>query len=69
MSLPGFLKHLRVLERAGLVETAKVGRVRHCRLAPRPLAAAEQWLHSHRAFWAGQLESLDRFLREPSPTE
>lgn len=69
ISLPGFLKHVRVLERAGLVTTSKVGRVRHCHLTPRPLAVAERWIHSHRAFWEGQLESLDRFLRESSPKE
>ena len=69
MSLPGFLKHIRVLEQAGLVTTLKVGRVRHCRLAPGPLAAAQAWIHSHRAFWDGQLASLDRYLLESAPRE
>jgi DNA-binding transcriptional ArsR family regulator len=69
MSLPAFLKHIRVLERAGVLTTSKVGRVRHCRLAPHRLAEAERWIHAHRAFWEAQLESLDRFLRERPPTE
>ena len=70
MSLPAFLKHLRVLEDAGIVSTAKVGRVRRCRLAPARLAEAERWIHAHRAFWEGQLASLDRFLRQrPSAEE
>jgi DNA-binding transcriptional ArsR family regulator len=69
MSLPAFLKHVRVLERAGLVTTSKVGRVRQCRLTPKRLAEAALWIQSHRAFWAAQLESLDRFLRERPPTE
>ena len=64
MSLPAFLKHVGVLERAGVLTTSKTGRVRHCRLAPRRLVEAERWIHSHRAFWEAQLESLDRFLRE-----
>jgi len=65
MSLPAFLKHVRVLEDAGLLTSAKTGRVRRCRLAPRGLAEAERWLHAHRAFWEGQLRSLDRFLTAP----
>jgi len=69
MSLPAFLKHVRVLERAGLLTTSKVGRVRRCRLAPLPLAEAERWMHAHRAFWEAQLESLDRFLSERPHTE
>jgi DNA-binding transcriptional ArsR family regulator len=64
MSLPAFLKHLKVLEEAGLVATSKVGRVRRCRLAPQALADAEAWLRAHRAFWEAQLQSLDRFLQE-----
>ena len=69
MSLPAFLKHVRVLERAGLLTTSKVGRVRHCRLAPLRLAEAERWIHAHRAFWEAQLESLDRFLNVRTHSE
>jgi DNA-binding transcriptional ArsR family regulator len=70
MSLPAFLKHVRVLEASGILTTAKVGRVRRCRLAPQRLAEAERWIHAHRAFWEGQLRSLDRFLSEnPTPED
>jgi DNA-binding transcriptional ArsR family regulator len=64
MSLPGFLKHVGVLERAGLLTTEKVGRTRHCRLVTPRLAAAERWIREHRVFWEAQLVSLDRFLQD-----
>lgn len=62
MSLPGFLKHVRVLEEAGLVTTRKEGRIRTCRLEAGSLADAEAWLSKHRIFWQRQLDSLERFL-------
>jgi DNA-binding transcriptional ArsR family regulator len=69
MSLPGFLKHVRVLEEAGLVTTRKDGRVRTCRLEAGSLAAAEEWLSKHRIFWQRQLDSLERFLSIPEQKE
>jgi DNA-binding transcriptional ArsR family regulator len=69
MSLPGFLKHLRVLEQAALVTTRKEGRVRTCRLQASSLADAEEWLSKHRIFWQRQLDSLERFLSTPDPKE
>lgn len=69
MSLPAFLKHLRVLEDAGIMTSSKVGRVRHCSLAPRRLAEAERWIHAHRSFWDGQLRSLERFLTTSQTNE
>lgn len=65
MSLPGFLKHVRVLELAGLVTTRKDGRVRRCRLEAGSLADAEAWLSKHRIFWQRQLDALERFLAAP----
>lgn len=62
MSLPAFLKHVRVLEASGLLVTEKRGRVRTCRLLTAPLAQAETWLSEHRAFWTRQLDSLEHFL-------
>ena len=62
MSLPAFLKHVRVLEEAGILASTKIGRVRHCTLAPGRLQEAERWIHAHRAFWEGQLRSLEHFL-------
>jgi DNA-binding transcriptional ArsR family regulator len=66
MSLPAVMKHLRVLERAGLVKQRKKGRVRHCRLAARPLKQAEAWLSQYRMFWEHQLDALDRYLTPSS---
>ena len=63
MSLPAVMKHLRVLEQAGLVAQKKIGRTRHCRLAAEPLKEAEQWISQYRRFWEGTLDALERFLR------
>jgi DNA-binding transcriptional ArsR family regulator len=62
MTLPGFLKHVRILERAGLVSTRKVGRVRECRLLTAPLSEASDWIERHTAFWEHQLSSLEQFF-------
>jgi DNA-binding transcriptional ArsR family regulator len=64
MSLPAVSKHLRMLERAGLLEHRKHGRSRICRLSARRMRAADDWLSHYRRFWDARLESLDRFLRE-----
>jgi len=64
MSLPAVMKHLRVLERAGLVTQKKTGRTRRCRLAARPLKKAEAWISQYRAFWETQFDALDRYLVE-----
>ncbi|MEQ1856703.1 MAG: metalloregulator ArsR/SmtB family transcription factor [Longimicrobiales bacterium] len=69
MSLPGFLKHVRVLEDAGLVTTEKLGRVRRCRLVPGALDEAQAWIRTHRAFWNAQMDSLDRYLESNPPAE
>ena len=65
MSLPAVMKHLRVLEHAGLVSQQKTGRTRFCRLAPKPLKEAEQWISQYRQFWEGAFDSLERFLSQP----
>ncbi|WAI86159.1 MULTISPECIES: ArsR/SmtB family transcription factor [Achromobacter] len=62
MSLPAFLKHLRVLEDAGLIARAKDGRVVSCTLSPEPMQAASDWLARYEKFWTGQLDSLARYL-------
>lgn len=64
MSLPAVMKHLRVLEHAGLVTQKKSGRTRHCQLAPDPLKDAQDWIAHYRIFWERQFASLDRFLAE-----
>ena len=65
MSLPAVMKHIRVLEQAGLVAQKKIGRTRHCRLAAEPLKEAEQWISQYRRFWEGTLDALERFLSQP----
>jgi len=62
MSLPGVMKHLRVLQRAGLVTQRKVGRSRRCRLVARPLKDAEDWISRYRKFWENQFDALERYL-------
>ena len=64
MSLPGFMKHLRVLEEAGLVERAKEGRVVQCTLAANPMREAASWLARYEKFWTGRLDALDRYLKQ-----
>ncbi len=62
MSLPAVSKHIRVLERAGLLRRSVDGRVHRCRLDPEPLADANRWIRQTRAFWDGQLDRLAQLL-------
>ncbi|HET6827755.1 MAG TPA: metalloregulator ArsR/SmtB family transcription factor [Ramlibacter sp.] len=68
MSLPGFMKHLRVLEEAGLVLRAKEGRTVHCELAPQALEDAAMWLAHYERFWTRQLDALGRYLYHQEET-
>ncbi|MFY0635989.1 MAG: helix-turn-helix transcriptional regulator [Vannielia sp.] len=58
IALPTFLKHLKVLENAGLVHSTKQGRVRTVHIEAEPLAAAEHWLTTQRTLWEGRLNRL-----------
>jgi len=62
MSLPGFMKHLRVLEDAGLVNRTKEGRVVSCALSARPMKDASAWMSRYEKFWTEKLDSLARYL-------
>jgi DNA-binding transcriptional ArsR family regulator len=64
MSLPAVSKHVRILERAGLVRRTIDGRVHRCALEPGPLEEADQWLARYRALWEDALESLARYVTE-----
>jgi DNA-binding transcriptional ArsR family regulator len=62
MSLPGFMKHLRVLEDAGLVSRTKEGRVVSCALEAQPMKEASVWMSRYEKFWTDKLDSLARYL-------
>lgn len=62
MSLPGFMKHLRVLEDAGLIAREKEGRVVSCELSAAPMKAASTWMARYEKFWSDKLDSLARYL-------
>lgn len=64
MTLTGMKKHVDVLERAGLVATEKVGRVRTCRLGASRLDDEKAWLESYRQRWSSRFEALDEILEE-----
>jgi DNA-binding transcriptional ArsR family regulator len=64
MAGPSFLKHLRVLESAGLIRTRKRGRVRTARLEANALRWMEEWTAVHRAEWARHLDDLGEFLKQ-----
>jgi DNA-binding transcriptional ArsR family regulator len=65
MSLAGASKHVKALERGGLVRRSVQGRTHICRLEPAPLAAAEAWLQYYAHFWNQSLAALDAALRGP----
>lgn len=62
MSLPAVSKHLRVLERAGLLKQQRDGRVRRCTLEPEPLRQASEWVAFYRKFWTDRLDALADFF-------
>jgi DNA-binding transcriptional ArsR family regulator len=61
---PTISKHLKVLERAGLLERIIEGRVHRFRLRQKPLREAERWIARRQAFWTGAVDQLDRLLKE-----
>lgn len=62
MTLTGMRKHVSVLERAGLVTTEKVGRVRNCTLGRRRLEEEAVWIEQHRQLWSARFETLDKLV-------
>lgn len=62
LRLPTILRHLSVLEGAGLIVTAKDGRVRSCAFAPQGLAPMQDWLDGQRALWEARLDRLDEYV-------
>jgi DNA-binding transcriptional ArsR family regulator len=68
MSLAAASKHVKVLERAGLVRRTVQGRTHYCRLDPKPLAGAQEWLSFYEKFWTERLDALEALLRHPDKT-
>jgi DNA-binding transcriptional ArsR family regulator len=64
MSLPAVSKHLKVLERAGLIARGREAQWRPCRIEPRALKDVDDWLERYRRFWDESFDRLDDYLRE-----
>jgi DNA-binding transcriptional ArsR family regulator len=64
MTLPGVSKHIRVLERAGLISRGRVAQSRPCRLEAAPLREAADWVEGYRRFWEGSFDRLEDYLTE-----
>lgn len=64
MSLPAVSKHLKVLERAGLIARGREAQWRPCRLEPAPLAQASGWLERYRSFWEQSFDRLEDYLTD-----
>ena len=64
MSQPAISKHLKVLERAGLISRGKDGQRRPCRIEARPMAEACEWLENYRQLWEANFQRLDALLEE-----
>lgn len=68
MSLPGISKHLKVLQRAGLIEQGRKAQWRPCRLQPGPLRDVADWVSHYRRHWEESFERLDAYLRDLQDT-
>jgi DNA-binding transcriptional ArsR family regulator len=68
MSLPAVSKHLRVLEKAGLLRRRRYGRVHEIELDAGPLRQAAQWVEDYRKFWEGSLDRLAEYLEKTKRT-
>ena len=64
ISLAAVSKHLRVLEKAGLVIQEREGRIRRCRISAKPLKEASRWIERYRRFWEESFDRLDNYLHD-----
>jgi DNA-binding transcriptional ArsR family regulator len=71
MSLAAASKHIQALEKAGLVKRTIRGRIHYCRIDPRPLERADDWLRGYERLWDTRIERLTEMLRHPdnAPSE
>jgi DNA-binding transcriptional ArsR family regulator len=63
ISMPAISRHLKVLERAGLIERKVDAQWRRCQLTPEPLAQAADWIEAYRGFWEARFDDLEKFLK------
>ena len=68
MSLPAVSKHLRVLEKAGLLRRRRYGRVHQLNLEAKPMQQAVRWIEEYRKFWEGSLDRLAEYLEKAKPS-
>jgi DNA-binding transcriptional ArsR family regulator len=66
MSLPAVTKHLKVLQRAGLISQSREAQWRPCRLQAKPMREAAEWMEPYRSHWEQRIDRLDDYLRESS---
>ncbi len=64
MSMPAVSKHLKVLERAGLISRGREAQTRPCHIEPAALKSIDEWLERYREFWEASFDRLDDYLRE-----
>src|SRR3954467_13705465 len=64
MTLPAISKHLKVLEKAGLIERSRNAQLRPCKLRAKPLKEAASWIDRYRTFWEESFDRLDDYLQE-----
>ena len=69
MTLPAISKHIKVLERAGLIQRRRDAQFRPCRLTAKPLQEVAQWVEHYRLMWEKKLDRLDDYLQEPQDTK
>ena len=69
MSLPAVSKHLKVLERAGLIARGREAQWRPCRIEPAALKAVDDWLEEYRRLWDARLDRLDNYLKKLQTNE
>jgi DNA-binding transcriptional ArsR family regulator len=68
ISQPAISKHLRVLERAGLIQRTRRGREHHIRVDPRPIEEAQGWIAIYAEYWQQQFNAVDEYLKNQSQT-
>lgn len=67
MTMPAVTKHLKVLERAGLISRSRQAQARPCHMEPEPLRSATDWMAQYRHMWDARLDRLDAFLASVQP--